>query len=152
MQNLKFRCPGCNHTLYRGTLAFGPNTVTCKRCEQVIGLDLTPWSQLSFWQKVGNIIKEVLAPSFLLGIDSAFIRFLILAPACWALFAFPFTFPLFFFVDSSRVAADSGSLIKIFSGLAIAGTLVYPLYVVYRIIKIARNSSLNIREGLLPRW
>ena len=155
MLKLKVSCPKCNHVIYRGTLGFGPNTVQCKKCGNIIGLDITPWNQLSLMSKIGNILKEILAPSFLLGIDSAMIRFLLLAPACWMLFAFPFSIPILIFSENSSTINNStisNIILSIFTGLMIFGFFVYPIYLIKRIIKIVLDSSKYEKKSIYPVW
>ena len=155
MKYLKYSCPQCNHTLYRGTLEFGPSTVQCKKCNNTFCLNLTPWKELTIFSKIINVLKELIAPSFLLGLDSAILRFLLFVPACWVLFSFPFTIPIMLITNKTITFSDSimqnaATIIAI--GLLIFGSLIYPIYVIKRLFKIIFDSYKYEKKGIYPKW
>lgn len=155
MNKLKSACPNCGKTLYRGPLRFGPEVVQCKRCNTTITTGLTKWSDLSILARTGNTLKELVSPSFLLGLDDFFIRLFLLVPAAWVFFGFPFMIPILLVTDKTiHFQNDMAQSIAVLiaGGLAIAGGCVYPFVVIRRYIKLIVHSYQFDRKGTLPRW
>ena len=149
MNKLKSSCPNCGKTLFWGPLRFGPDVVQCKRCNTTIT------TSLSIAAKIGNTLKELISPSFLLGLDDFFIRLLLFVPAAWVFFAFPFTIPLILVTDKTIHFQNESiqQVVYIIAiSLAIIGACVYPFVVIKRYIRLIVQSYSFEKKGTLPRW
>ena len=144
-QTVKTYCPKCNHILFRGTLAFGPSVVECKRCQQTISTGLTEWQDLPFLEKTGNVLKELFLPSFFMpGRDSfsrAFLHFF-----------------FFLFTTICAIVPFIGLYDK-YKDAFLANVLMwvafcwYPVFILLtRILRIAKQSVNHSNKGVIPKW
>ena len=142
-QTVKTYCQNCGHVLFRGPLKFGPGIVGCKKCQKEISLNLTNWQDLSFSEKIGNIIKEFFLPSFFLpnrdNFTRGFLHFFFTLTT--TLFATPITM---LFDKSLQSSVFVNILVGIF-------TFWYPFFVLIpRIIRIRKQSIMY--KNILPKW
>ena len=143
-QNLKTYCPKCEHVIFRGPLTFGPSVVECKKCQQTISTGLTEWQDLSFFQKLGNIVKELFLPSFFMPDRDSFTRGFL---------------HFFFFLFTAMVSAILMPLLEkmpenyfVMVLMSIA-MLWYPIFVLLlRILRIRKQSIKHENEGAIPKW
>lgn len=150
--NLKTYCPNCNHTIFRGTLAFGPNIINCKKCNTNINTGLTNWNDLSFFEKLGNVLKEFLSPN-ILPMDSAMMRSL-MSFFIWCFTVIPssliITIPVF--SEAFKSPENHQTMFIIVNILLIICISLYPIFLIYRIVKIRNQSLKLVSSEIIPRW
>ncbi len=135
-------CPQCKHELFGGMLGFGPSVVKCKNCGTLLTTGLTDWQDLSFFEKILNVLQEFIAPSF------------------WQKEAM-FLNGVFNIIFVLVVVGLSYRLTEHFlnSGVDVLSIVVrvivlscYPVLLVVRIVWLIKQSLLYVKSGEIPRW
>ncbi|MDF1551095.1 MAG: hypothetical protein P1P88_24955 [Bacteroidales bacterium] len=143
-QTTKTYCPNCQHVLFRGPLSFGPGVVECKNCQQTITTGLTEWQDLSFFEKLGNVFKELFLPSFFMPNRDSFTRGFL--HFFFFLFTTIITAPLIGFYEGYK----DNFFATILMGLAFFW---YPVFILLsRIFRISKQSVNYNKKGIIPIW
>ena len=140
-----FVCTNCGARISSGSPRFGPETVKCGYCENVLRTGLGQWANYSSGQKILAAIKEYLFPSWtgLRGLDgviglmfNVFLTFAVASPIM----------ALAIVSSETNLPVQIVDFLGIFALLFI---LAFPLFPLYRMI---RQSNSFTRTGAPPTW
>jgi hypothetical protein len=133
-------CPQCRKRIRRGLRRFGPAQVRCGHCDALVQTGLDSWAQLPTGRKIIAALGEIIAPSWmgLSGCDAVFLIPL-MQVFLWLMVALPLALIGFAISSNSPV----GFLI---------GLLVYPALLVWRLVKMIRESNAYTQTSTPPVW
>lgn len=144
---LRKSCPICNHILHRGPLTLGPRVIKCRKCGSSVNTGLKSWLDLSAGGKIGVVVSELLAPSFLAnqdGFGRFIMNFLICCFVCM---------PAVIGIGSSAQEFAAHRTTQAIADLAIMPLgLWYPTLLLWRVLRLRSQSIRYKRDGQLFQW
>jgi hypothetical protein len=141
IRSQKLTCPSCSSVVKTGNLPrFGPARATCHRCKTTFLTGLSTWHDLSLAEKLWAGIAEIIAPSFIGPFFPALLinlLVIVLFGACGMSFVI---------VPNSN--ATEGAV----TNGAIVGLLIWPVFLVVRLIWMVLASYRYSKQGVPPIW
>ena len=137
----ELNCPYCSRVVNRGNLPrFGPSRATCLVCKNTFLTGISEWQSLPFGEKLWATIAEIIAPSFFGSFFPALplnILVTMLCGACGMSFV---------------ILPNSHATVATVTNGAYAGLLIWPAFLVGRVLWMVVASYRYSSQGMPPIW
>lgn len=145
---IKSSCPNCKRIIYRGPREIGPGAIECKKCGKVVKTELIEWDIHGKGEGVKKALIEFFAPSFF-GFRETPTRVgrtagLWIVSSCLAYLFFMSIVTYIFMIPYENQNSQIVPTILAF--------LTYPVFLVFRIIYMIRESKKYAENQIPPKW